>query len=1121
MSYRSISIGALLCLLPAILVSAEMKPLAEVNSPGIERDPWLSPDGYTLYFASNRDGGDFNIYTSRWDGQAFSSPERLSSLINSEYDETQPSLSADGHWLLFVSHRGRFWRGPWISQRQPDGSWGKAVFTPPVEQTLIYDAVIGADGRTVFFKQKINKNNPEMQIMCMEYNPAGRFWNTPSVHDGQWPRNEVPGARWRFEAKDGDIYFEPAMDAEPKQVDQQERLNFVAASSLYGNEDEDYWISEGQNLVDDLEDTSWISKAGKPVNQQWVLLALNGRVRYVPGLSRIDYLRIHHGPVEATNSAKSSDARKKTPTRIIPENAGPGSRPTRLRILGGTDRNALRELAVAVLNLNADSPWHKIPLQEPTWLRYLRIEVMETEDSGSPYVAFNEVQAIGAGLSAPRPTHHVGSDESNNITVDGKPFFPIYMYYSYSEQQYADWGFTSTLEGYDVAPDSARLAIMDRAEDLGLKIISHIPNVDTEADRKRARNQVLAAMHHPALLGYLMSDEAGHSEPTMQADERRAALIHQYDPHHFTMLNDLYPTYYPRSAKIVDVFSIDPYPNIVGQPYSYQGFAVDAAYKAVEYKKPVLVVNPSWGPIISGVENRLNVYLALIHGAKGISWYAIGVRNDYPDHWASILRCVSEIQRLKPVLFAPNTPADSPLLTHSTIENPGARIDVMIKEVGGEVWMLTANCEPREAKVRFSFGWGDNIVIREIMTDHPQAWSMQKSDFTSMDGWPPPEGHEPIRGARPIDLTYGAYGVRVFRMKPSGRIGPHCEPQGQGTPLAMVNESMQRKTVEQIKKLRDENKIAEAKAVMDRFWTQYRDRVSVDDLAALMDEVTDKDTGAEEILAGYGRLADEHPDARNWPKWVFTVVQAMVKENRADEAKAWMDKLSTRTPKSLWRANAEALVDPASVRAGHKPWVLARKVDQPPVIDGELNESCWENRISFKNTVFLDESKKPQETEFAVAHDSENLYFGVKLIEPEMARIRKNVDKDDRSVWDDDCIGIYLDPRLDFASYMQIMLNAIGAKWDGWGGKRGGGNAGSLNLDIERKAVLKDNAWQIEIRIPVNSIKKVTPPSSGTVWGLGLMRWRHVEGALYTVWGNEQGTSLDGWPDMLGFLVFE
>jgi len=259
------------------------------------------------------------------------------------------------------------------------------------------------------------------------------------------------------------------------------------------------------------------------------------------------------------------------------------------------DPSELKELTVADLNLDADSPWQEMQLKQPAWLRYLKIEVLATNDPNSSYVAFNEVQAFGAGASAPRPVHHVATDANNNITVDGKPFFPIYIYYGYSEQQLADWAFNTTLETYDVAADSARLAILDRVEDLGLKVIGHVPTVDTEADRKRARNQLLAARHHPALLGYLMSDEAGHSEPSMQADERRAACIHQYDPDHFTMLNDLYPTYYPRSSKIVDVFSIDPYPHIVGQPYSYQAYAVDTAYKSVNYKKPVLVVNASWG----------------------------------------------------------------------------------------------------------------------------------------------------------------------------------------------------------------------------------------------------------------------------------------------------------------------------------------------------------------------------------------------------------------------------------------------------------------------------------------------------------------------------------------------
>jgi hypothetical protein len=38
-------------------------PLDELNTPGDERDPWLTPDGHTLYFTSDRDGS-LNIYTA-------------------------------------------------------------------------------------------------------------------------------------------------------------------------------------------------------------------------------------------------------------------------------------------------------------------------------------------------------------------------------------------------------------------------------------------------------------------------------------------------------------------------------------------------------------------------------------------------------------------------------------------------------------------------------------------------------------------------------------------------------------------------------------------------------------------------------------------------------------------------------------------------------------------------------------------------------------------------------------------------------------------------------------------------------------------------------------------------
>jgi hypothetical protein len=40
------------------------QPLADLNTPADERDPWLTPDGKTLYFTSDRDG-ILSIYTAQ------------------------------------------------------------------------------------------------------------------------------------------------------------------------------------------------------------------------------------------------------------------------------------------------------------------------------------------------------------------------------------------------------------------------------------------------------------------------------------------------------------------------------------------------------------------------------------------------------------------------------------------------------------------------------------------------------------------------------------------------------------------------------------------------------------------------------------------------------------------------------------------------------------------------------------------------------------------------------------------------------------------------------------------------------------------------------------------------
>ena len=77
-----------------------------VNSAASDEAPFLSADGNTLYFASNRENGNMDLWTSTRPASdaAWSSPVSLAE-INSSAADTEPTVSADGLTLLFASTR--------------------------------------------------------------------------------------------------------------------------------------------------------------------------------------------------------------------------------------------------------------------------------------------------------------------------------------------------------------------------------------------------------------------------------------------------------------------------------------------------------------------------------------------------------------------------------------------------------------------------------------------------------------------------------------------------------------------------------------------------------------------------------------------------------------------------------------------------------------------------------------------------------------------------------------------------------------------------------------------------------------------------------------------------------
>jgi outer membrane protein OmpA-like peptidoglycan-associated protein/Tol biopolymer transport system component len=118
----------------------------------------ISADGRKLIFTScaGRDGiGSCDLYESRKIGEDWTVPTNLGRNVNSAEWESQPSLSADGRTLYFVSDRrsGLGRRDIWISTLGEDGKWTKAVNAGKSVNSQFDEMspFIHANNRTLFF----------------------------------------------------------------------------------------------------------------------------------------------------------------------------------------------------------------------------------------------------------------------------------------------------------------------------------------------------------------------------------------------------------------------------------------------------------------------------------------------------------------------------------------------------------------------------------------------------------------------------------------------------------------------------------------------------------------------------------------------------------------------------------------------------------------------------------------------------------------------------------------------------------------------------------------------------------------------------------------------------------
>ncbi len=186
-------------------------------------------------------------------------------------------------------------------------------------------------------------------------------------------------------------------------------------------------------------------------------------------------------------------------------------------------------------------------------------------------------------------------------------------------------------------------------------------------------------------------------------------------------------------------------------------------------------------------------------------------------------------------------------------------------------------------------------------------------------------------------------------------------------------------------------------------------------------------------------------------------------------------------------AAADALAQPA---------VTAIRVEQPPVIDGLLDDDAWSSaaRLStFVQTTPVEGAAATEPTDVYLAYDRESLYVGIRARYADTGLMRANrADRD--QIAEDDTVSLYFDPFRDQQRAFQFTVNGFGVQGDalmnstglrnrsqrraiGARGPSGASPSGIPDGDISWDALfssagtLSDDGWTAEMAIPFRSLR--------------------------------------------------
>ena len=190
----------------------------------------------------------------------------------------------------------------------------------------------------------------------------------------------------------------------------------------------------------------------------------------------------------------------------------------------------------------------------------------------------------------------------------------------------------------------------------------------------------------------------------------------------------------------------------------------------------------------------------------------------------------------------------------------------------------------------------------------------------------------------------------------------------------------------------------------------------------------------------------------------------------------------------LLTANWEITVDGAPVP------VSALRVEQPPALDGKLDDPVWKEAKWQEGFTELG-TGKPAETptRFAVAYDDRFLYVAIRATEPNLDKLKTKVTKrDSYDLYHDDGVEFFVAPGSQRTDYYQFQVNSKGVVADAAGRQSGTVREASWNAPVQVGTASGEGEWIVEMAVPLADME-LGKPSAGD-WGINVARVRRAGG---------------------------